>query len=294
MIVKKYGLHKCGRMAATGFGFLVFGLGTTLLGLFFTGYHFFAIAEGEKQLLTRKIISQACRYYIHFLKFLGLLIYEPKPIKSRQIHEHLAKEHPIKGRLIVANHPTLLDAIYLLSLNPNLCCVVKASLFYHPITAQAVRLAGYISNDHPQFIQQAIAKLEGGDDLLIFPEGTRTKSDRPIQFKRGAANIAILGDFDIIPLVIDCDPVILQKGTPWYQVPDRAATLSITSFPVTRIASTIDTSRPRTIQYRHLTFFLQRLYNDYFQSKRYSGCFQNSPISIEQSEVFNLNKSVES
>src|SRR5712691_5422956 len=52
------------------------------------------------------------------------------------------------GPLIIApNHPSLLDAVMVLSRLPNVACVMKAELINNPIYGASARLAGYIRND---------------------------------------------------------------------------------------------------------------------------------------------------
>ena len=51
------------------------------------------------------------------------------------------------GVLVVANHPTLLDAVLLMAVMPNATFIVKAAMAHNPITCWIVSLAGYIPND---------------------------------------------------------------------------------------------------------------------------------------------------
>src|SRR5262245_7108355 len=80
-----------------------------------------------------------------------------------------------RGLVIVANHPSLLDALMLVAQLPRSACVMKASLMRNPLLAPAARLARYIRNDTPrQLIKLAIDDLKAGGQLVLFPEGTRT------------------------------------------------------------------------------------------------------------------------
>lgn len=81
-----------------------------------------------------------------------------------------------QGPLIVAaNHPSLLDAVILLSRLPNAVCVMKATLMDNILFGAAARLARYIRNDEPlEMILCAREALQSGAQLVIFPEGTRT------------------------------------------------------------------------------------------------------------------------
>ena len=69
--------------------------------------------------------------------------------------------------------------------------------------------------------ENAKDSLRAGNNLVIFPEGTRTPADGSLRLQRGAANIAVRGGFALTPVVIRCEPPTLRKGDKWYQVPVR-------------------------------------------------------------------------
>ena len=50
------------------------------------------------------------------------------------------------GRLIVANHPTLLDVVLLVSQMPEVDCIVKSGLWRNPFLRWPVSWAGYLPN----------------------------------------------------------------------------------------------------------------------------------------------------
>jgi hypothetical protein len=64
---------------------------------------------------------------------------------------HRAEGLSQRGQLIVANHPTLLDALLLMSPMPQADCVAKERYYRHPFLGSAARGAGYIvSRDGPR------------------------------------------------------------------------------------------------------------------------------------------------
>jgi 1-acyl-sn-glycerol-3-phosphate acyltransferase len=81
-----------------------------------------------------------------------------------------------QGAMILApNHPSLLDAVLILSRMPTAVCVMKASLMDNILFGAAARLARYIRNTTPlEVILGAREELQAGAPVLIFPEGTRT------------------------------------------------------------------------------------------------------------------------
>jgi 1-acyl-sn-glycerol-3-phosphate acyltransferase len=134
-----------------------------------------------------------------------------------------------KGKLVVANHPTLIDIVLLMALLPDAKCVVKAELFGNPFLRPLVRSAGYIRNDcEPEIlIERCSETLVAGSNLIIFPEGTRSVPGKPIRFQRGFAHISTLTGANLQPITITCEPITLVKGDPYYKIPDSRPTFRI-------------------------------------------------------------------
>lgn len=88
--------------------------------------------------------------------------------------DKLNEEGPL---IVAANHPSLLDAVLIVSRLPNAVCVMKASLMNNWLLGSAARLSRYIRNDGAmQMIRQSREELQQGAQLLMFPEGTRTRA----------------------------------------------------------------------------------------------------------------------
>ena len=54
---------------------------------------------------------------------------------------------------------------------------------------------------------------------MLFPEGTRTKQEKGMDFKPGAAAAATRAGVEVLPIAIECKPLFLSKELPWYYVP---------------------------------------------------------------------------
>ena len=132
--------------------------------------------------------------------------------------EVLGAEHlKAQGQLVVANHPSLLDVVYLISLIENTTSIVKSGMWINPFTAGTVLATNYIRNDAENPLAESAQALADGDSLIVFPEGTRTDPSKPFKLQRGAANIALLAKKDITPVTIHSDPPRLLKNQPWYE-----------------------------------------------------------------------------
>lgn len=209
------------RLAATGFAFAALGICGFVMALTVIPLVTCAVGDARvRQQRAQSIIRASFRCYLLMLHGLGVLRLEVVDA------ERLAS---CRGNLVVANHPTLLDVVLIMALLPNAQCVVKHQLWRHLLLGPVVRAAGYIRNDQePQaLIDSCRATLDGGNNLIIFPEGTRSVPGRPLRLQRGFAHIATLTGANLQLVTITCDPITLVKGSAWYAIPPRRPTFRI-------------------------------------------------------------------
>jgi 1-acyl-sn-glycerol-3-phosphate acyltransferase len=201
------------RLIGTGISFFVFGLAGLILGaIVFPLIRLVVRDIGVRTRIARQTISWTFRRFIGLMHGLGLLTYE-----LRDFHRFSRR-----GLLVLANHPSLIDTVFLLGFVPDSTAIVGESLFRNSFTGAPLRAAGYIRNDGgPDALTQCVRALDSGLNVLIFPEGTRTPPDGAIRLRRGATNIAIRAERDITPVSIRCEPRTLRKGEPWWKIPDR-------------------------------------------------------------------------
>ncbi|SPO64522.1 lysophospholipid acyltransferase family protein [Pseudomonas sp. JV241A] len=199
------------RLLATAISFLLFGIGGLCLRLLV--FPLLACLPGDAarhRQRARHTISWLFWRFIRFMAASGVLTYEVKGA------EKLGRP----GQMIIANHPSLIDVVFLIGLVRQANCVVKQSLWHNPCTRGPVRSAEYISNDGSiDMLDSAVTALQGGQTLIIFPEGTRTQPGQPPAFHRGAAAIALRGAKIITPVTIKVTPSTLTKAEPWYRIP---------------------------------------------------------------------------
>lgn len=209
------------RMVGTGLSFTVFGIGGLLIGVVVFPLLFALYPRRQRRhLAARALISSLFRGFIGMMRSLGVLSYELNGAA------HLA---PAGGRLVLANHPTLIDIVFLVALFPTANCVIKQALRRNPFTVGPVSCAGYISNsDTATMLRACVDCLANGESLIMFPEGTRSVVGQPLDFKLGAAEVALAGPAPIQLVSIDCKPPTLAKGQPWYQVAQRQPHFTLT------------------------------------------------------------------
>ena len=243
------------RIVATGFSFLLFGAGGLVLSIaFFPLLYLVIFKRAVRVRVSRQVIRWAFRSFVGIMRGLGVLRYDISGV------ERLERQ----GLLILANHPTLIDTIFLMAFVKQADCIVKGQLWRNPITRGPVRAANYISNDDSvALLSDCITTLQAGSNLIIFPEGTRTAADGHINLKRGAANVAVRSTTNVTPVVIHCNPPTLHKGNKWWQVPATIAHFKIEVKEDIEIAALVSAAGNEGLAARHLTAHLQ----DYFRQE---------------------------
>ena len=199
------------RLTGTAASFILFGLGGLVLGLVvFPLLSLVVWNRQRRSRIARRILQAGFRFYIGFMNALVLSY----TVTGRQ-------NIPASGGyMIVANHPSLIDVIFLLALFDRADCVVKQEIRINPFTLFTVRATDYVPNADAEYVlNECVARVETGDKLILFPEGTRTVPGKPVSFKRGAASIAIRAGAPILPVRIRVEPTTLTKGRPWYDIP---------------------------------------------------------------------------
>jgi 1-acyl-sn-glycerol-3-phosphate acyltransferase len=248
------------RIVGTGLSFASFGVGGVVLWLLVFPLLYLAVRDPQRRgRIARRMVHRCFAAFIELMRRLGVLTYEIRHA------ERLGRA----GLLVLANHPTLIDVVFLVSLIPDADCVVKSRLAKNPFTRGPINATGYVSNDNGAgLVEDCIASVASGKNLVIFPEGTRSPRAGGVQpLQRGAANIAVRGRLDITPVVIRCQPPTLGKGEKWYRVPPRRFHVTIDVRPDIPVASFVaDDAEP--LAARKLTDHLTH----YFTMELASAC----------------------
>jgi len=240
------------RLFATALSFMVFGLGGVMIPLL--AMPILYLMPGDKATRERRsrlLVHLLFKSFIHLIRFLRLMRWETQGSEKLQ--------RP--GTLILANHPTLIDIVFLVAFIPNASCIVKGRLMSNPVMRGFISLTGYITNDRgPGLIIDAHQTLQSGSCLVIFPEGTRTSQGGPTNLHRGAANIAVRCRTNITPVLIRCQPSTLSKKQPWYHIPPKPFVLSFDVMDDIPIAPYLEDTSSRSA--RGLTRYLEQFFRN--------------------------------
>lgn len=233
-----YKLNFIWRLFATGLSFSIFGVGSLILGVLIIPL----VPKGPR---VRRLISVNFKLFFLMMHYLGIL-------RFRVIGRELIAND--KGCLVVANHPSLIDVIALISLYPNACCIVKRQLWSNFFVRKVVSGAGYIPNEDPELLLENCKKsLDRGEVLVIFPEGTRTNPGQAPVLQRGAAHIALRLKRPIRVIKIEVCPSTLTKNLPWYKIAQRRVDFTVTIKGMLPVVPLSEGGLPFSLASRRLT-----------------------------------------
>lgn len=209
------------RVAAAGLSFSAFGLGALFISAtLFPLLHVTTLDRGRAHRRCQFVVHLSFRMFIWLIQALGVMTYE---------RYGSARLRGVSGTLVVANHPTLVDVVCIIAMLPTALCVVKRAAWSNPFLAGVMWATGYIQDEDPMRLVAACAQsLEDGNNLVVFPEATRSVPGQPLRLRRGAASIIRVSRNAFIPVIITCKPPYLTKREKWYQIPVDRVHLKIT------------------------------------------------------------------
>ncbi|MBC7681865.1 MAG: 1-acyl-sn-glycerol-3-phosphate acyltransferase [Ferruginibacter sp.] len=181
--------------------------------------HWTVLALPLYWLLPRKLgtwvgrwgINWVFRVYLHMLKWMGACQFDLSALDALRY---------APGMVIAPNHPSLLDAVLVISHLSSVSCVMKAELMDNLLLGSGARLARYIRNDSLRsMVQLAVADVRKGNHLLLFPEGTRTTCI-PVNRLQGTVGlIARQAQVPVQTVFIETNSPFLGKGWPLLRCP---------------------------------------------------------------------------
>ena len=123
-----------------------------------------------------------------------------------------------RAAILVANHQSLLDIMALYALRLQFKWVAKSSLFRVPFLGWSMRASGYLqlARGRHGSIRDTYADakryLAEGMSVLLFPEGTRSRTDEMLPFKNGAFKLALETGAPIVPVAVRGTRELLARG----------------------------------------------------------------------------------
>ncbi len=208
-------LERLWRQLGAGIAFLLFGIGGLLLTVFFfPAINIIFRDRTRRATAAQRMVHLTWKFFVWIIVALGVIEFEMQG--EDLLHEE-------KGTLVIANHPSLLDVVLIMSMMHRTQCVVKPDAWRNPFMRGVIKAANYIPNlgDPERTLSECVSALRAGNNLVIFPEGSRTIPGRRRRLERGFANIAIRSGAPIRLVTVSCVPLLMAKGDKWYTSPLR-------------------------------------------------------------------------
>jgi len=125
-----------------------------------------------------------------------------------------------EAQIFVANHQSIFDIFAILSCVPaSVRVAAKKELARIPVLAQAMSAAGHVFIDRKDRRKSSEAMRKAGErmkrerlSLGLFPEGTRSRTGRLGDFKKGTFVLAIETQVPIVPLALDGGYRVANRG----------------------------------------------------------------------------------
>jgi uncharacterized protein len=171
---------------------------------------------------TKKKIMHYCMMY-----FSRFEIYAMFNVKKRVID--INKEEFKKPSMIIANHQSHIDLLFLLMIHPKIIVITNNWVWNNPIYSLVIRyLDFYPANDgYENLTERLKSKIEEGYSVLVFPEGSRSADMKIKRFHKGAFLIAEQLKLDVLPILIHGVGDCMTKGENFL----KNGTITIKMFP---------------------------------------------------------------
>ena len=122
------------------------------------------------------------------------------------------------GAIICANHQSNFDPpVVGMSIPRHVCYMARMSLFKNPVMGFIIKMLDGIpvQRDGSGFsgVKNTLSRIRGGDIVVLFPEGTRSKDGQLGRMKSGFITLARRGKVPIIPAGVDVAYDALPRGS---------------------------------------------------------------------------------
>jgi 1-acyl-sn-glycerol-3-phosphate acyltransferase len=214
------------------------------------------------------IVSGLCRYdkFLFTLsRWVMKLILRITGVRIRV--QGLAAVDFSRPMLLVCNHLSNLDGPLLFSALPcNPRVLVKAEARKIPLIGLVLKLADFVFVERKSPLRRqealtaAVALIKKKQySFLVFPEGTRSKSGRAQDFKKGGFKIALAAGVPVLPVKITGSHQLMPPG----RMAIKAGTVEIELFPPLSLDGIRESDLPGWVQNLRQRIYQEKNHEDH-------------------------------
>ncbi len=143
-----------------------------------------------------------------FAHLIAVVVSKANPLWSFAVHGELPAGYRPTKTVVVSNHVSNSDAFLITHLPWEMKWLAKSTLFYLPFLGWLMWLGGDVAvkrgtrGSARSAMAQCARYLERGMPVVIFPEGTRSRTDELLDFKDGAFRLAIETGAELLPIAV--------------------------------------------------------------------------------------------
>jgi 1-acyl-sn-glycerol-3-phosphate acyltransferase len=168
--------------------------------------------------LIGSVVDSGGRWQHFCARMWSWLILKTSGIRVRV--EGLENVHSQETVIYCSNHASAMDIpIFFVHLPVQFRFLAKRSLFHLPFLGWHLRRSGHIAVDRgrpreaAKGFDRAAEKIREGRSVILFPEGTRSRTAEMLPFKSGSFYLAILAGVPIVPVTLNGTRHVLKPDT---------------------------------------------------------------------------------
>ena len=135
-------------------------------------------------------------------------------------YQNFTAETFVRPAIVISNHQSAVDVLAAFIVSSDICMTVKRRVYDTPILGIACKCLGHVvieSNQPAATLERCRQRLNAGLSLHFFPEGTRSPDSFVQRFHRGAFELAVELQQDILPVVLCDTNTAMPRDAYWFE-----------------------------------------------------------------------------
>jgi len=174
--------------------------------------------------LRKFLLGNFVNYFAYFLTRIYLPLLGIYKVVEDTTFTPVRNDKPV---IYVANHRSQLDGPFVMARLRNTGVIMKSLYMRNPMFSLLVKHSNFISVNPSSLDSLSVAMLRckemiaRGENLLVFPEGSRSRSARILQFKDIAFRLSIEANVPVVPVIVHTDYPLMAKMPDSYFPPEK-------------------------------------------------------------------------